>query len=258
MADARYHRCRPSFRRRGGAPCRSSRPPHGSGLFRETGYRRYAGSGFRRRPLRRGAGGRAGRGGGNACSLAARSTPARSGDRLRARASRAEADRPGARGAAGAACRRFGTDFIHRLDQALGREEEAISPRRPIAPLIAERHFAEPITREEDIAASLASLAATLARSLESRGEGARLLELALFRVDGAVSRIAVGTGRPMRAPKLVADLFREKFAGLGEEIDAGFGFDMVRLAVQSLPPSIPPRSILPAMPLARPISMAS
>ena len=35
-----------------------------------------------------------------------------------------------------------------------------------------------------------------------------------------------------MRAPKLVLELFREKFAGLAEEIDAGFGFDMVRLAV--------------------------
>jgi protein ImuB len=35
-----------------------------------------------------------------------------------------------------------------------------------------------------------------------------------------------------VRAPKLVLDLFREKFAGLGEEIDAGFGFDMVRLSV--------------------------
>ena len=135
---------------------------------------------------------------------------------------------------------RFGTDFIHRIDQALGREEEAISPRRPIAPLIAERRFAEPITREEDIAASLASLAATLARSLESRGEGARLLELALFRVDGAVSRTVVGAGRPVRAPKLVSDLFREKFAGLGEEIDAGFGFDMVRLAVRQSAPVDP------------------
>ena len=35
-----------------------------------------------------------------------------------------------------------------------------------------------------------------------------------------------------MRAPRLILDLFREKFAGLGEEIDAGFGFDMIRLSV--------------------------
>ena len=127
---------------------------------------------------------------------------------------------------------RFGSQLLRRLDQALGREEEAIGPRRPVAALIAERRFAEPISLEEDIAATLASLAAALAESLEQRGEGARAYELALFRVDGAVRRIAVGASRPVRAPDLVLDLFREKFAGLAEEIDAGFGFDMVRLSV--------------------------
>ena len=134
---------------------------------------------------------------------------------------------------------RFGTLLMRRLDQALGREEEAIDPRRPVAALIAERRFAEPIAREEDIAGTIASLAATLAGSLEARGEGARF-ELALFRVDGAVARIAVGTSRPVRAPKLVLGLFAEKFAGLAEELDAGFGFDMARLSVPVTAPDAP------------------
>ena len=128
---------------------------------------------------------------------------------------------------------RFGQGLIRRLDQALGIDEEAIDPRRPAPSFIAERRFAEPISREEDIAATLASLATTLAASLESHGEGARRLEFALFRVDGIVARVSVGAGRPIRSPKLVLDLFREKFTGLGEdEIDAGFGFDMARLSV--------------------------
>jgi protein ImuB len=127
---------------------------------------------------------------------------------------------------------RFGRDVLRRLDQALGAEEEAITPRRRPPELMAERRFAEPISREEDIAATLASLAAALAGKLEERGEGARLIEFALFRVDGTVNRTEVSTSRPVWAPHLVRDLFREKFAGLGEEIDAGFGFDMVRLSV--------------------------
>jgi len=135
---------------------------------------------------------------------------------------------------------RFGTLLIRRLDQALGREEEAIDPRRPVAALIAERRFAEPIAREEDIAGTIASLAATLAGSLEARGEGARRFELALFRVDGVVARLAVGTSRPVRAPKLVLGLFAEKFAGLAEELDAGFGFDMARLSVPVTAPDAP------------------
>ena len=135
---------------------------------------------------------------------------------------------------------RFGLTLIRRLDQALGQEEEAIGPRRPTPALIAERRFVEPISREEDIAATLVSLAGGLAKSLEARGEGARALELSLFRVDGVVTRTSVGTSRPVRAPKLVLDLFREKFAGLAEAIDAGFGFDMVRLSVCRSAPADP------------------
>ena len=129
---------------------------------------------------------------------------------------------------------RFGTMLIRRLDQALGLEEEAINPRRPVPALIAERRFAEPIVREEDIAATLSSLAATLAQNLEARGEGARVLEFTLFRVDGIVARITVGTSRPIRAPKLILDLFHEKFASLGESFDAGFGFDTLRLTISA------------------------
>jgi protein ImuB len=135
---------------------------------------------------------------------------------------------------------RFGTMLIRRLDQALGLEEESISPRRPVPALIAERRFAEPVAREEDVSATLVSLAATLAQNLEARGEGARALELSLFRVDGHVARTTIGTSRPVRAPKLVLDLFREKFSGLGEEFDAGFGFDMIRLAVNATASSNP------------------
>jgi protein ImuB len=127
---------------------------------------------------------------------------------------------------------RFGSALIRQLDRALGTDEEAIDPRRAAPAFIAERRFAEPIARQEDVAASLTSLAATLGHSLEVHGQGARHLEFTLFRVDGIVMRIAVGAGRPIRAPKLILALFREKFSALGDDLDAGFGFDMARLSV--------------------------
>lgn len=132
---------------------------------------------------------------------------------------------------------RFGKALLRRLDQAMGRDEEAIEPRRPPPAFIAERRFAEPIAREEDIAATLSSLATSLAASLERHGEGARRLEYVLFRVDGLVTRIAVGAARPIRAPELILALFREKFAALGDDFDAGFGFDMARLSVTMAAP---------------------
>ena len=46
---------------------------------------------------------------------------------------------------------RFGNGLLLRLDQALGRVEEAISPRLPVPELSSERIFAEPIALQEDI-----------------------------------------------------------------------------------------------------------
>jgi protein ImuB len=127
---------------------------------------------------------------------------------------------------------RFGAELILRLDQSLGIDEEAISPRRPMPALLAERRFAEPISLVEDIAATVASLAGTLAQRLEERGIGGRSFELSLYRVDGVVSRAEIRTARPLRTPRLISELFAEKFAMLGDELDAGFGFEMVRLSV--------------------------
>lgn len=130
--------------------------------------------------------------------------------------------------------RRFGAELIERLDQALGRLEEAISPRLPVAPLSVERHLADPLSLIDDIERLVGLLAATLKADLERREEGARVLELLLFRVDGMVRRIAVGASRPIREPTLVRRLFHERLATLGETIDAGYGFDLVRLSALS------------------------
>ncbi len=128
--------------------------------------------------------------------------------------------------------RRFGATLMTRIDQALGRVEEAISPRLPVAPLSVERHLAEPIGLMEDIERLVLLLATSLRADLERRGEGARALQLLLFRVDGVVSRVSVGTSRPLRAPDLIARLFHERLAALADALDAGYGFDLVRLSV--------------------------
>ena len=131
----------------------------------------------------------------------------------------------------GPLARRFGVSLVTRLDQALGRLEEAVSPRLPVAPLSVERQFADPITTIEDIERLLLMLAGALKKDLERRGEGARMLQLALFRVDGAVRRFSVGASRPLREPALIHRLFREKLAAATDEIDIGYGFELGRLS---------------------------
>jgi protein ImuB len=127
---------------------------------------------------------------------------------------------------------RFGTDLLRQLDRTLGREHEPITPLLPTAPYVAERNFHEPIAREEDVLATVERLAGRLKSALTARGDGARRLELALFRTDGAVKRIAAGTSRPVRDPQAIRALFVERLAALGDELDPGFGFDLARLSV--------------------------
>ncbi|WP_281029351.1 Y-family DNA polymerase [Rhizobium sullae] len=128
--------------------------------------------------------------------------------------------------------RRFGAQLLPRLDQALGAEEEPVSPRRPVASLSAERRLIEPIGTEEDILAVTAQIAASLKASLETRGAGGRAFELVLFRVDGSVFRIPVGASQPLRDPKHIASLFCERLQAIHDDLDAGYGFEILRLNV--------------------------
>jgi len=137
--------------------------------------------------------------------------------------------------------RRFGKALLLRLDQALGHVEEALSPRLAVPELSAERRLAEPIVTVEDVERVILLLAQSLGKSLERRDAGALALQLLLFRVDGAVARLPLGLSCPTRAPDRIARLFHERLDASGQDLDAGYGFDLVRLSVLSVG-TLPPR----------------
>ncbi len=137
---------------------------------------------------------------------------------------------------------RFGGDLLRQLDRAQGREHEPLNPRLPVAPYVAEQRFFEPIAREEDVLGTVERLAIRLKFALERRGDGARRIELTLFRTDGEVRRIAAGTSRPLRDAHDIRALFVERLAALTDALDPGFGFDMARLSVVVAEPC-PPRT---------------
>jgi len=123
---------------------------------------------------------------------------------------------------------RFGDTLASRLDQALGREDEPLSPLRAQPARRSRLTFAEPIATAEDLARALALLAEELCRGLAAAGIGARRLALACYRVDGIVERAAIGTARASRDPRHLTRLFAEKIA----DIDPGLGIeDMVLTA---------------------------
>lgn len=127
---------------------------------------------------------------------------------------------------------RFGNGLLQRLDQALGRQEEAISPRLPVPELSSERIFAEPIILQDDIERTVGQLAGHLRQRFDERQLGARALELKLFRVDGHVACVRVRAASPVYSIDRIVMLFRERIAGFHDDLEAGFGFDLVRLNV--------------------------
>ncbi len=125
---------------------------------------------------------------------------------------------------------RFGKEIMTALDRALNRAEEPISPRRVLPDYMVEHRYPEPVVTEAVLIGSIFSLAQTLSRLLERRGEGARALQAVFFRADGQVRRLSIETGRPLRDPAMIERLFRERIDALADPLDPGFGFDLVRL----------------------------
>ena len=122
--------------------------------------------------------------------------------------------------------RRFGTEPVTRLRQALGLVDEPIVPLRAPPPREARRAFAEPISTAADIHAAVDGLLSDLCLLLSRSGEGARRLRLLCHRVDGNHRTLAIGTSRPLRRPKPLMGLFAERL----EQIEPGFGIDEIVL----------------------------
>ena len=125
---------------------------------------------------------------------------------------------------------RLGAGFVTRLKIILGAEEKPLTPRRALPDMMAERRFAEPVVTQDAITATLQALAESLSEILERQGRGARLLEAVFFRADGKVDRIAVKTGEGLRDAAVMLRLLRQRLDALADPLDAGFGFDLVRL----------------------------
>ncbi|WP_082910881.1 Y-family DNA polymerase [Magnetospirillum moscoviense] len=138
---------------------------------------------------------------------------------------------------------RFGPEPGRRLDQALGDLPEPISPLAPVAPHRVQRAFAEPIGRTEAVEAALEGLLAELCRRLDGEEMGLRRIEVSLFRVDAAVLRLSVGTGRPSRDAPHLLKLLRPQL----DSLDAGFGIETIAVAALGLAALAPEQARLGA-----------
>ncbi len=109
----------------------------------------------------------------------------------------------------------FDALLLRRLDQAFGRCDEPITPRRPPTLFSVRRDFGEPLLIPAGLAPSAARLLARIARLMVRQGVGARRLAITAYRLDGTTTSLAVGTSRPTRDPIHLLKLFMAKLETL-------------------------------------------
>ena len=122
--------------------------------------------------------------------------------------------------------RRFGRGLIDRLDQAMGSAPEPISPARAPDHFAVRMGFPDPIGLIEDLMAGVDRMLPRLCARLEARGKGVRLLRLEAHRADQETEVLTLGLARATRDPARIRPLLEMKL----DQIDAGFGIDMLRL----------------------------
>jgi protein ImuB len=122
---------------------------------------------------------------------------------------------------------RFGDALAQRLDQALGRLAEPVSPRSPVTPYRVRLAFPEAIGHLDDVAAGLHRLLDRLRQRLAHERLGLRRAELTLYRVDGGVARAVIGTSRPVRDVVHLERLFADRL----DKLDLGFGVEVMTIA---------------------------
>jgi len=113
-----------------------------------------------------------------------------------------------------------------RLDQLLGRVPEPLLPIVPQAMPLVQRRLMEPIRHRGLLDTVLSDLAQDMARELEALGQGARRLELGLWRVDAEVIVRRLELAAATREPQHITRLFAAKL----DDVEAGFGIETVRL----------------------------
>lgn len=115
-----------------------------------------------------------------------------------------------------------------RMDQLLGAVPEPLLPVVPQHMPLVQRRLAEPIRHRDLLDQVLRDLAADMARVLEGSAQGARRLELGLWRVDGEVVIRPLELSAATRDPAHICRLFAAKL----DDVDAGFGIESIRLRV--------------------------
>ncbi|RZK83170.1 MAG: DNA polymerase Y family protein [Pedobacter sp.] len=122
--------------------------------------------------------------------------------------------------------RRFGTNFLLRLDQALGNEDEPLQLLQPIEPYNVRLSCIDPIRTREGIEIAINKLLEDLCKRLSADGKGLMLAILKCYRVDGQMVQIQIGSNKATHHAIRLYKLFELKI----EQIKPKLGIELFTL----------------------------
>lgn len=129
--------------------------------------------------------------------------------------------------------RRFGKGTVYRMDQAMGVAPEPVSPAQRDMHFACRLTLPDPIGLVEDMYAAVDRLLPRLSTNLKAQGQGARKIRLEAYRADQTMQWVEVGMARPSWEADRMRPLLVQKL----EEVDAGFGIDIIRLIAVQVEP---------------------
>ncbi len=111
--------------------------------------------------------------------------------------------------------RRFGQNFLLRLDQALGNEDEPLQLLQPVEPYQERLPCLEPICTATGIEIAIKKLLEHLCQRLQQDGKGLRTAVLKCYRVDGQLVEASIGTNQPSYHINHLFKLFELKISSI-------------------------------------------
>lgn len=132
--------------------------------------------------------------------------------------------------------RRFGQQLLHRLDQALGNEEEFIQPLQPVEAYQERLPCIEPIQTNTGIEIALQKLLEILCKRLHKEGKGIRTAEFKGYRMDNKIEQISISTNHPSHNVSHLFKLFELNIC----TIEPGLGIELFILEASKVEDKLP------------------
>lgn len=137
--------------------------------------------------------------------------------------------------------KRFGTEILQRLDQALGHVIESLTPVIAPEPYQHRLPCLEPVKTPTAIAIALQQLLEELCLRLQKESKGLRTCTFSAHRIDGKVEQLKIGTHQATHHVSHLFKLFEPKLT----TIDPAWGIDLFILEATGVEACSPQQEVI-------------